>query len=49
MVGAFLRIGIEEREEEDFMEIRKATIDDLALVSAVEAECFPPEIGRAHV
>ena len=24
------------------MEIRKATIDDLALVSAVEAECFPP-------
>ena len=42
MVGAFLRIGIEEREEEDFMEIRKATIDDLALVSAVEAECFPP-------
>lgn len=30
------------KEEEDFMEIRKATIDDLALVSAVEAECFPP-------
>ena len=41
MVGAFLRIGIEEREEEDFMEIRKATIDDLALgmlLSAIHEE-----------
>ena len=49
MVGAFLRIGIEEREEEDFMEIRKATIDDLALVSAVEAECFPPAFSASRV
>lgn len=31
-----------EMKEGKMMEIRKATIDDLEAVSAVEAECFPP-------